>query len=210
MTRLPAPRARLAPLLYALMACLALGAPATAGAVTQAFDPSRPWDRSAVGADALESTPAGKRSPAQRAAAEGFERLLAGRLAEAEAAFGKALAADAKYLPALLGLADVRLRQRRPADAQAYIERAMALDPASADVYTATRRRRRPTSRRCNSIRRPFSRTSTLPTSMRAHYVTRAPPSRSIARRSRSGPGIRPRASAWRWHCCPAASRRPP
>lgn len=137
MTRLPAPRARLASLLYASMACLALGTPVPTGAVTQAFDPSRPWDRSALGADALESTPAGKRSPAQRAAAEGFEQLLAGRFTEAEAAFGKALAADAKYLPALLGLADLRLRQRRPADAQAFIERARALDPASPDVYTA-------------------------------------------------------------------------
>jgi Tfp pilus assembly protein PilF len=119
------------------MGCLALCAPLTAGAVSQAFDPSRPWDRSAVGADALAARPVERRSPAERAAAEGFEQLLAGRLVEAEASFRKSLEADASFTPALLGLADLRLRQRRPADAEAFLKRALALEPKSADVHTA-------------------------------------------------------------------------
>jgi tetratricopeptide (TPR) repeat protein len=137
MIRLPLLRAGLVPLPSLAAALMFIFTPVTAGAVSQAFDPSRPWDRSAVGADAVASKPVGKRSPAERVASDGFEQLLAGRLAEAEAAFGKALEVDAKFTPALLGLADVRLRQRRPAEAEGFIKRALALEPGSADAYTA-------------------------------------------------------------------------
>jgi len=58
----------------------------------------------------------------------------AGRLAEAEPLYLKALAQDPNYYPALHLMGLIRLHQGRPAEALPYIERALKLQPATPDM----------------------------------------------------------------------------
>jgi len=53
----------------------------------------------------------------------------------AVAAFRKALSADASYLPALLGLADLLVRRRRGAEARDLAEKAARIDPSNPDPW---------------------------------------------------------------------------
>lgn len=58
----------------------------------------------------------------------------AGRLAEAEPLYLKALAADKDFYPALHLMGLIRLHQGRPADALPYIERALRLQPGTPEM----------------------------------------------------------------------------
>jgi Tfp pilus assembly protein PilF len=80
-------------------------------------------------ADARASRGAPRDEPGEQRAG-GFAHLQAGRLAQAEAAFQAALAANADDPDATGGLGLVRLRQRRTAEARQLLARAMELDPA--------------------------------------------------------------------------------
>ncbi len=61
---------------------------------------------------------------------------MAGRSAEAEPLYLKALAADHNLLPALQAMGLIRLNQERPAEALAYLERALSLDPGIDDAWS--------------------------------------------------------------------------
>ena len=129
-------RSRLAATLPSVLAALALSLPA--GAVTTpTVDPTRMPDTSAAVAAALAEKSSGQRTPAERAAMGGFEALFAGDVPRAEAAFQQALQADPRLAAGLVGLADVRLRQKRPADAEALLKRAVANEPKNAALQTS-------------------------------------------------------------------------
>ena len=119
-----------------MLAAVLLSAAAGA-ATTPVVNPTRPLDAAAAVAEALAAKPAAQRSPAERTAASGFEALLAGDVPRAEAAFQQALKADPKLSAALLGLADVRIRQQRPAEAETLLKRALANEPRNATLHAA-------------------------------------------------------------------------
>ena len=122
----------------ALLGGLATLLSVDAGAVTvPTVDPTRVQRSTLIGAEALAKRPVGQRTPAERAALKGFEALMGGDASKAEASFQAALVADPTLTAAYLGLADLRVRQRRPDDALAFLERAQADAPRSADVRTA-------------------------------------------------------------------------
>lgn len=100
-------------------------------------DPTQLPDTSAAVAAALAAKPAAQRTQAERTAERGFEALLGGDLKRAEDAFRQALQADPKLPAALVGLADVRLRQRRPADAKGLLDQALANEPRNAALHAA-------------------------------------------------------------------------
>ncbi len=120
----------------AMLAAVLLS-PAAGAAPTPVVNPARPLDTAAAVAEALAAKPAAQRSPAERAAASGFEALLAGDVPRAESAFDQALKSDPKLSFALLGLADVRIRQQRPAEAQTLLKRALANEPRNATLHAA-------------------------------------------------------------------------
>lgn len=101
--------------------------------------PSLGRDRmqSPIGAEGLLAKPGGERSPAEVEAAGAFESLIAGNLSAAEARFQRALRLDPGLTVALLGLADVRLRQGKPQQADVLTQKALAGEPLNASVHTA-------------------------------------------------------------------------
>jgi len=120
----------------AMLAAVLLS-PAAGAAPTPVVDPARPLDTAAAVAEALTAKPAAQRSPAERIAASGFEALLAGDVPRAESAFEQALKTEPKLSAALLGLADVRIRQQRPAEAETLLKRALANEPRNATLHAA-------------------------------------------------------------------------
>lgn len=63
--------------------------------------------------------------------------VLRGDLAGARVSFGKALAADAKFLPSIEGLAELDLRELKPEQARARYETFLKTDPNNARVISA-------------------------------------------------------------------------
>jgi len=101
---------------------------------------SPPRQTAVVGADKLLSKPANKLSPAEQAAASGFKALLENDLLTAGSMFEDALRRKPDFTVAMLGLADVRVRQRNTTQAEAYIRKALSTEPANPDVRTAAGR----------------------------------------------------------------------
>ena len=66
---------------------------------------------------------------------EASRLLMQGRLADAESLYLKSLAADQNLPPALQGMSLIRLNQRRPAEALAFTERALALNPDNESAW---------------------------------------------------------------------------
>jgi len=116
---------------------LLLASASAGAAITPTLDLSRPPDTSAAVAEALASKPDAERTPAERSAANGYTALIAGDLARAESSFDQSLEADPKLTVALLGLADVRLRQKRPAEAETLLKKALALEPRNWALHAA-------------------------------------------------------------------------
>lgn len=117
---------------------VALLLPALAGAaITPTIDPMRPPDTSEAVAEALARKPDAQRTPAERSAAAGFKALLAGDLQAAESSFGQSLKSDPNLAAALLGLADVRLRQQRPSEAETLLKRALTIEPRNPALHAA-------------------------------------------------------------------------
>ncbi len=77
------------------------------------------------------------KSPAADAFRAGISELLNNKTDAAKAAFQKALEQDSKYVPALIGLADIAQRQNQQGDVDKYLTRAAELEPQSANVYMA-------------------------------------------------------------------------
>ncbi|RMG98804.1 MAG: tetratricopeptide repeat protein [Deltaproteobacteria bacterium] len=100
--------------------------------------------RLAAGAEAADAqAPSGtaggpKRDPAaaRRATREGRRHLAAGRLAEAERAFERALTHDPRSVDAVVGLADVAFERGRYERAAKLLERATRRAPRSGGVWT--------------------------------------------------------------------------
>lgn len=61
---------------------------------------------------------------------------MAGRPADAEPLYLKALATDENLYPALHGMSLIRLHQGRHAEALSYVDRALALDPGNEDAWS--------------------------------------------------------------------------
>jgi tetratricopeptide (TPR) repeat protein len=108
-----------------------------AGAIAVA-SPTR--QTAVVGADTLLSKPANKLSPAEQAAASGFKALVQNDLLTAGSMFEDALRRKPDLTVAMLGLADVRVRQRNTTQAEVNIRKALATEPANPDVHTAAGR----------------------------------------------------------------------
>ncbi len=66
---------------------------------------------------------------------EGFDALEANQTGAAESAFTRALAKAPNDSDSLIGMALVRLKQRRPADARALLQHAIEIDPDKAAQY---------------------------------------------------------------------------
>ena len=101
---------------------------------------SPPRQTAVVGADKLLNKPASKLSPAEQAAASGFKALVENDLLTAGSMFEDALRRKPDFTVAMLGLADVRVRQRNTTQAEANIRKALATEPANPDVHTAAGR----------------------------------------------------------------------
>jgi tetratricopeptide (TPR) repeat protein len=67
--------------------------------------------------------------------ATGFEDLSNNKIAQADAQFSKAVAADDKDSDSLIGLALVRFKQNRQAEGRDLIRRAIEIDPSKATQY---------------------------------------------------------------------------
>jgi len=85
----------------------------------------------------VSQKPVSSQSPAERLVTQGFDAMLKGDLNSAEAAFNGALKQDPRQTGAMLGLAEVSLRRKRPAEAEAQLKRALAAQPEGAEVHAA-------------------------------------------------------------------------
>ncbi len=83
----------------------------------------------------VEAAPAADSAGAKTHAAEGKRALQRGDLAEAEAAFHRALAADRSNVAALAGLAEVSFQQRAYESSAKLLERAVAIAPRNAELH---------------------------------------------------------------------------
>jgi tetratricopeptide (TPR) repeat protein len=130
MARLRSPRALVAALLM-----LPLVAAATA-----VLPPSPPPGSAKTRLPPVRLTPAPAVDPASPAAAayrQGIERLAANDTDGAQAAFRRALELQPGYADALLGLAEVASRKKRPDEAARLIREAVKADPRSAHAYAS-------------------------------------------------------------------------
>ena len=99
-----------------------------------------PRQSTVLGSERLLSRPVEKLSPAEQAAARGFKALVENDLLTAGSLFEEALRSNPRLTLAMLGLADVRVRQRNTAQAETYMRKALATEPANAEVHTAVGR----------------------------------------------------------------------
>lgn len=76
-------------------------------------------------------------SAADAAYRRGVQALASNDDAAATRAFQDALAADAKYVPAMLGLAELAFRQKQQAQAAEWIHKAVRTNPRSADAQAS-------------------------------------------------------------------------
>jgi tetratricopeptide (TPR) repeat protein len=84
-------------------------------------------------ADGVKTLPA---TPAQKEFLKGQVALTANKLAEAQACFQRSLELDPKLLNPLLGLAEVEILKRNAPGADQYLQKASALAPKDANVWT--------------------------------------------------------------------------
>lgn len=82
------------------------------------------------------TNPTAPATPAQAEFLKGRSALNAGNLAEAQTSFQKSLQLDPKLMNALLGLAEVSILKGNAAGADQYLQKATALAPKSAEVWT--------------------------------------------------------------------------